>query len=242
MSPDMAERRERILTVVAEFGSQKAFAQAIGFGESRISRALDPETISDRRLAPIERAIAKLRKGQNNGSPSTPPASAGVPLSEAADAAEVIHIPEVQIEADAGDGTDPTAYGIEEVNGELRLPAWYIRAEYGVEPARVRQIRTRGTSMEPTIYAGQRLLVALWDGARIQDGLVYVIAGPGGLQIKRLFIEEEETPAEDGTLRTRTLVHVWSDNPEAPRYRIPATRFETEYRVVAVALEINRKL
>ncbi len=65
MSPEIANRRDEILAVIDEYGSQKAFAEAIGFGESRISRALDPEKATDRRLAPIERAIARLRKGES---------------------------------------------------------------------------------------------------------------------------------------------------------------------------------
>ena len=148
---------------------------------------------------------------------------------------DLVHIPEVSVEADAGDGTDPQAYDLEEMNGELRLPAWYIRAEYGVEPSRVRQIRTRGNSMQPTIYPGQRLLVAIWQGEPLQDGLVYVIYGPHGLMIKRLFLREDD--------EGERWVIVSSDNRKRVEpFRVPAARFEDDYRIVAVALEINRKL
>lgn len=143
-------------------------------------------------------------------------------------------IPVIRVEADAGEGYLPEVY-VEEEDGNVLLPEWYIRVEYGVSPERVRMIRVRGSSMEPTLCPGQRLLVAMLpDAAVIHDGLVYVISGPSGIQVKRLFIVQDE----DG----RTFIHIWSDNPEGQRYRVPAKVFEEGYRLVAVALEINHKL
>lgn len=141
--------------------------------------------------------------------------------------AGLVRIPQVTVETECGDGA--AHVGFEEVEGYVVYPEWQIRQEFGVEPSRVKEIRTRGSSMEPTIMPGQRLFVALWDGQPLQDGLVYVIHGPGGVQIKRLFIEPDH-------------IHVWSDNAEAPRFRVKLEQWDRDYRVMAVALEINRKL
>jgi phage repressor protein C with HTH and peptisase S24 domain len=139
---------------------------------------------------------------------------------------EAITIEEVDVEVAAGDGAE---VALERVSGEVTMPDWYIRTEYGMDPERLRFVRARGSSMEPTIMPGQRMLVGLWQGETLRDGWVYVIYGPGGLQVKRLFIEP-------GNIR------IWSDNPEAPRFKVPLRTFTREYRIVAVALEINRKL
>ena len=65
--------------------------------------------------------------------------------------------------------------------------------------------------------------------------MIYVVLGPDGLLVKRLHLREED----DG----RRYVVIVSDNAKkyAP-FRVPAERFEQDYRVVAFALEINRKL
>jgi transcriptional regulator with XRE-family HTH domain len=196
----------------------------------------EPDEPTLERLAYATGVSPAFLAGHTDETAPIDPAPHRTPPRELTDG-DIVHIQEIMVEAHAGEGTDPEAYALEVVNGQLRLPRWYIRAEYGVEPERVRQIRVRGDSMVPTLQPGQRLLVAIWEDSRIQDGLVYVLNGPGGVQIKRLYIEEEG--ANDHTV---TYVRVWSDNAEAPRYRVTAERFDAEYRVVAVALEINRKL
>ena len=82
VSPDLASRRDAILAVIDDYGTQKAFAAAVQMSESRISRALDPAKITDRRLAPIERAIARVAKG-DGGETTAPPEASG----------EVVHVP-----------------------------------------------------------------------------------------------------------------------------------------------------
>lgn len=63
--PETIEGRRRRVEAVAEgMGSQKALADALEMSEPRISKALNKELASDRRLAPIERAISEKKLWQ----------------------------------------------------------------------------------------------------------------------------------------------------------------------------------
>ena len=118
----------------------------------------------------------------------------------------------------------------EETPSDTIFPDWYIRSEYGVSPDRIRFVRVRGDSMVPTVSPGQRLVVALlFDGYTLRDSSVYIIVGPGGAQVKRLMIEPGH-------------VHVWSDNPDRPRFRVNLETFYRDYKVVAIVLETSVKL
>ena len=61
VSDDLTKRRGAILDVIDQIGSQKAASEVLDISESRLSKALNLKTISDRRLAPIERAIDKWK-------------------------------------------------------------------------------------------------------------------------------------------------------------------------------------
>lgn len=72
---ELAARRNALLRKIEEYGSQAAFCKAYGLTQSRVSRALDPEKMSDRRLSPIERAIerkAESQEGQRLSRPRRP--------------------------------------------------------------------------------------------------------------------------------------------------------------------------
>jgi phage repressor protein C with HTH and peptisase S24 domain len=102
MDAQLAKRRDDILDVIDDFGTQKAFAEAIDMDPSRISRALNKDHVSDRRLAPIERAIAKLQSGQGDGDSGEVPAATLSPSApREAGGVDVVRVP---VFADAGAG------------------------------------------------------------------------------------------------------------------------------------------
>ena len=169
--------------------------------------------------------------GAETGAPTTTAVDAP-DLSEPAPAGHT-RVIEILIEPSASEvwdvGTDEDVLP-EEAPSSTIFPDWYIRSEYGVSPERIRFARVRGDSMEPTIRPGQRLVVALLpEGSTLRDSTIYLIHGPGGAQVKRLLIEPDH-------------IHVWSDNPDRPRFKVPLETFERDYRVVAVVLETNNKL
>lgn len=137
---------------------------------------------------------------------------------------DLVQIQSVSVDVAAGEGAPDDQLEVVEESG-LWLPAWWIRQEYGVTPDRVRLVRAQGNSMMPTIYPGQRLLVALLPEAHaLRDGLIYIFHSPGGIQVKRLLLEPDH-------------VHVWSDNPEGGRFRVTLDDWERHYRTRAVVLE-----
>ncbi|MEO0559412.1 MAG: S24 family peptidase [Bacteroidota bacterium] len=142
-------------------------------------------------------------------------------------------VPEILIEPSASDAWDSGTIeevAVEEQPSDTIFPDWYIRSEYGVSPERIRFVRVRGDSMVPTIAPGQRLVVALLaPGTTLRDGAIYILVGPGGAQVKRLIMEPDH-------------IHVWSDNPDRPRFKVALATFSKDYTVVAVVLEANLKL
>lgn len=219
--------------LVAEHGTENGAAEALGLPYTTLRRALRPHENTaksgtwSKRLDQIDQA-----RKEREASPAQPVALS-VQENGGIVPAGYTRIPEVVIEPSAAEvwdvGTDEDVEP-EEVPGDVLLPDWYIRSEYGVSPERIRHVRVRGDSMTPTISPGQRLVVALLAaGSVLRDGLIYILAGPGGAQVKRLLLEPGH-------------VHVWSDNPDRPRYRVALDQFDHEYRVVAVVLEANIKL
>ena len=105
-----------------------------------------------------------------------------------------------------------------------------MRREYSVAPSRIKEISIHGNSMVPTIQPGERIKVALWEDEPLRDGLIYLILGPLGLMVKRLRFDKNQ-------------LHITSDNAhEYPPYSVSREEFERDYRVVAFAVEMSRKL
>ena len=205
-----------------------AIASTLGVGESEV-------------LAALNGSVEDVNPGGSDTDSSPDGAETGDPLSPALDELDPMlpappghtRVMEILIEPSASEvwdvGTEEEVVP-EQAPSNTIFPDWYIRSEYGVSPDRIRFARVRGDSMEPTIRPGQRLVVALLpEGSTLRDSTIYLIHGPGGAQVKRLLIEPDH-------------IHVWSDNPDRPRFKVKLETFERDYRVVAVVLETNNKL
>lgn len=123
-----------------------------------------------------------------------------------------------------------------------KLPGWYIKREYGVEPRRLCSIKIRGDSMNapPSSIAPGVVLKAaiLPQGQIINHGAIYIIVGPHGLQLKRIYFKTEEL--ETGVVTRR--VCLWSDNETAGREWIPLKVWLRDYIPVAIALKVENSL
>jgi phage repressor protein C with HTH and peptisase S24 domain len=97
------------------------------------------------------------------------------------DLAEFAVIPILDIQAGAGMGIEN---GEAEIVDNFPFPRALLR-RLSVKPDRVRGLRSRGPSMEPTISDGGLVLV---NTARepIVDGLIYALRAPDGLRLKRI--------------------------------------------------------
>ncbi|MEM1055143.1 MAG: S24 family peptidase [Bacteroidota bacterium] len=139
----------------------------------------------------------------------------------------------VNVEAAAhdasGDGFLVDVDLIEVEPSGLFYPEWFCRSEYGVSSERLRLIRVSGDSMVPALLPGQRALIAvLPPGAPLRDGQIYVIDGPGGVLVKRLYLTPDH-------------VTVHSDNPTAPTYNVALETWNHEYHLRAVVLETPQR-
>lgn len=83
------------------------------------------------------------------------------------------------------------------VIGVHTYPATSFREAYGINPGRVRIIPVRGTSMEPELWAGQRVMVdiedrtpsppgifVVWDGLGLVLKFVEVVAGSDPIRVR----------------------------------------------------------
>jgi repressor LexA len=105
----------------------------------------------------------------------------------------------LEIEASAG----PGALADEDrASGAVHFDARLL-AQLGVRPQDAAEIRARGTSMAPLIEDGDLMLVDERDRRVRDQSAVYVIRLDGALMVKRV-------------ARSGTMLHVTSDNPEAP--------------------------
>ena len=231
----LSDRVGHVAQFVGTYATQKAAAEDLGLSPSQLSKALNVEAATPGRLATVEGAIAQRKLRARGSDEVERETSQALGLIETGGRVPpgYTRVLEILIEPSASDvwdvGTEEEVEA-EEAPSDTFFPDWYIRSEYGVSPDRIRFARVRGDSMTPTILPGQRLVVALLPpGSTLRDGVVYLIVGPGGAQVKRLIIEPDH-------------VHVWSDNPDRPRFRVGLETFERDYRVVAVVLETNQKL
>ena len=94
---------------------------------------------------------------------------------------ELVQIPILDVSAGAGSAVDNNEA---EIVGEMAFPREVLQRR-GIKPDRVRALRGRGISMEPTILDGALVLVNITK-ERIVDGQVYALRAPDGLRIKRV--------------------------------------------------------
>lgn len=122
----------------------------------------------------------------------------------------------------------PSGYEVDVV-GTTEIDPDEIRRRYHVQPDHLADYMVSGDSMVPTIWPGEIVHVALRNGEPLRDGAVYILYGPTGTMIKRLRL-------------TARKVYITSDNPAYPAEELEGEEFEATYRVIARALDVNRRL
>lgn len=126
----------------------------------------------------------------------------------------------------------------EDPDGTLRLvethrAEWvsdvFIREEYGVRPALLRDFQISGDSMVDTIRPGDRVRAVLWTCRAPNDGTICILRGPVSLMVRRIRLRDE------GVL----LV---ADNPDVSDQKIGPEKWEEGYEPIARVLEVRRAL
>lgn len=214
-STDIAEPHERLREKRNALGlNQQEAADRLEVAYSTY-RAYESGRNTPRNMS-WEQALNKL---DESGSAITAPSHEGK--------ADLVKVPELT--AGAGDEHN------EEPNGGLAVPARWIRQTYGIQPDRLCIIRVRGDSMIDTLQAGQRVYAARYAGEPLQDGAIYALRLPLGFAIKRIRFGHEG--GED-------VIWIWSDNEAYAKHRhyVTPERFESEYEIIAQALDVSYAL
>lgn len=136
----------------------------------------------------------------------------------AADAGDVVRVPQLDVGASAG----PGAFASDErVRSHLAFDSKWLRG-LSSDAKNLSMIRVQGDSMLPTLADGDELLVDAGDGAgRLRDG-IYVLRMDDALMVKRLALN----PAA-------RRVTVKSDNPAYPSWPdCPLSKVDVVGRVV----------
>lgn len=133
-------------------------------------------------------------------------------------------IPVIQIRKDETD-----RWHLEETGAVQKVSAPFVRQRYGVDPAQLREFRVSGNAMESTIRPGDRLLVAVGEGASLVDGEICLVSSPNGVMVRRV------------SLRGTDVVLV-ADNESVSDQEIDREQWRDAYRPLARILEVLRPL
>ena len=183
----------------AGFESQAALARASGIPQPTINRILKgtgkkgPETNTLQRLAAacnvnfrwLHEGVGPRERSKAEEDPAEFPGAMRVVSREATHQA-TISIRKVELKLSAG----ITGYQTEpdrRDGGMWELPRRWIEKE-GLTPERLLAIDVKGESMEPTLYAGDVVVINTADSKPV-NGLVYAINYEGEAVIKRLVRE-----------------------------------------------------
>jgi hypothetical protein len=116
---------------------------------------------------------------------------------------DIVEINELDVHVSAGPGLSDDAGGLmaaheaSAVVGVHSYPADSFREAYGINPGRVRIIPVRGTSMEPELWSGQRVMVDIEDKIPSPPGIFVVWDGLG------LVLKYVEVVANSDPVRVR---------------------------------------
>lgn len=191
-------RQENLARLIERIGSQAKVADALDVSPSYVSQMLRGHApIGDQAARHIEEKF-----GLSHGEMDETEQPEGIGEMEGDYRTEWVSVPSYFAEAEAGRGL---------VNSqEVEVPGGFVfkrasLAKAGLLGHKLSCIFARGDSMEPTISAGDLMLLE-HDVERVTDGAIYAVLWGDELRCKRLF------KRPDGALSVR------SDNPDKQRY------------------------
>lgn len=177
MSPlaKQIERRMAALNLNRKSLSKKAGINETGIADILSGRSQNPRHDTVQKIAKaLGCTVADLTGERVQAAPR-----------QARNGADIVSINELDVHVAAGagvldDGADVmTAHEASAVIGVHTYPASSFREAYGINPGRVRIIPVRGTSMEPELWAGQRVMVDVEDKVPSPPGIFVVWDGLG---------------------------------------------------------------
>ena len=185
------ERRMKVLGL-----NQRSLAIRAKLNDTGIRDILEGKSKNPRAdtLGKIARALGCTAGDLTGDHPQSPPARD--------ESDNQISIPELDVHVSAGLGADDghaimAAYEQQAIVGMHTYPIESFREAFGTAPNRIRIIPVRGNSMEPELWAGQRVMVDIEDKTPSPPGIFVVWDGLG------LVLKFIEVVANSDPLRVR---------------------------------------
>ena len=179
-SPEEADFVRRLKQAVEGAGRVTDLAKQAGLPEKTVYNWLSGQNASKAiafaKIAAAAGASVQSLLGMREHAETGENKSASMP-----EVADFAFIPILEAEASAGIGTENHN---PEIIGHFPFPRDLLK-RLGIKPDRVKGIRSRGVSMEPTIADGSLLLVNTAKES-IVEGSVYALLSVDGLRIKRI--------------------------------------------------------
>ncbi len=105
----------------------------------------------------------------------------------------------------------------------------WLREQLQISPSHLQVLRVSGTSMEPTLHAGDLMIVDVSPQENIIDG-VYVVRLDGALMVKRI----QRLPGNN--------LEIISDNAAYRPFQIGPSRPPSEFRVCGRVVWAGRRM
>ena len=150
----------------------------------------------------------------------------GIDEATAHDKTKYITLPVLDVEPSAGHGA--IAGDEAPVDGIMFKEEW-LREQLQISPAHLQVLRVSGTSMEPTLHAGDLMIVDVSPQENIIDG-VYVVRLDGALMVKRI----QRLPGNN--------LEIISDNTAYRAFQIGPSRPPNEFRVCGRVVWAGRRM
>ena len=196
MTSTLAKQIER--RMMALDLNRKSLSKKAGLNETAVR-----DIIEGRSQNPRHDTVTKIAKALGCTAADLMGERAPPPQRAVRENGDTVSINELDVHVMAGagvldDGADVmVAHEASAVIGVHTYPAASFREAYGINPGRVRIIPVRGTSMEPELWAGQRVMVdvedrtpsppgifVVWDGLGLVLKFVEVVAGSDPIRVR----------------------------------------------------------
>jgi len=171
------DRRSKVLKLTDITLAKKA---GLGRDAIRDIRRRDSDNISFRIIEATAKALGCTVEDMTDGRPKRKAHGRPDPQDGA-----TVTVNELDVHVAAGSGMADDAGGLMEAHeasavvGVHTYPAASFREAYGIDSARIKIIPVRGTSMEPELWSGQRVMVDVTDKTPSPPGIFVVWDGLG---------------------------------------------------------------
>lgn len=222
--------KDAVLSALEKAGHPLSPKEMADYGEAKYN-SIKTTVIrmeKDGELERVRTGVYKLPHRHTDTPDTTPAKEKPAPAETGAPALppEMRYVALVGVKADAGNGEVPFEVKVER---QVAYDTRQLRSA-GVDPNRAVLIPVTGDSMEPTLSAGDALLVERHAGEPLRDGTIYVLRRDiYGVIVKRLYWTDDK------------IVELRSDNPDGPTLTMRPEN-QDEWEVIGRVVRVEKAL